>query len=148
MTDRTCYAIADLSTQQGLIRRFGLIVRRPDVSTERFTWHWREVHGPLGIHALPDTVLGYVQTLATDRTVPKPSRTPYDGASEAWFASIEDGQALGQSPAMQALRDDLATFTDTGKMVTLLCEQEAVTVSDAGHREHFVAKALLFMRRR
>lgn len=64
-----------------MIRQFGLIRKRQDISIEQFHYHWREIHGPLGLSALP-TVRRYIQNHRFfTQQLPNFPDSPYDGAS-------------------------------------------------------------------
>ncbi|WP_340314923.1 EthD domain-containing protein [Rhizorhabdus argentea] len=76
-----------------MIILLGFYKRRPDLTWEQFSDHWRNVHGPL----LRDTpqasryIKRYVQHHLRPRNPPIPGAQSleFDGFSEAWFESAE-----------------------------------------------------------
>lgn len=70
----------------------GFYKRKPGLTREEFSKHWREVHGPLIAN---DPVLSkYIKRYVQHHMVPSegwPNVGPldYDGFSETWFESLE-----------------------------------------------------------
>ncbi|MDJ0687499.1 MAG: EthD domain-containing protein [Xenococcaceae cyanobacterium MO_188.B32] len=78
------------------IQSFGLLTKKRDLSDEQFHYHWREVHGPLGLRTLP-VVKRYVQNHRIPGEIPGFRPAPYEGVSETWFDKLEDALNLPQS---------------------------------------------------
>jgi uncharacterized protein (TIGR02118 family) len=87
--------------------RMGLLTRRPDLGTDAFRRHWREVHGPVAAR-LPG-LLRYQQNHLIARLpvegVPGGSWS-LDGISALWFAEGTDMRALAATPAYGAVAVD------------------------------------------
>jgi uncharacterized protein (TIGR02118 family) len=75
-----------------MIVTLGFYKRRPDLSWEQYSEHWRTIHGPL-LRETPGTnryIRRYVQHHLRPNTAFGADPLPYDGFSETWYDSIED----------------------------------------------------------
>jgi uncharacterized protein (TIGR02118 family) len=88
-----------------MIVLLGFYRRRPDLTWEEFSHHWRNVHGPL-IRDTPETarhIRRYVQHHIRPNPAYPDAALPYDGFSEVWFDSMEDRAAMQANPVYQRL---------------------------------------------
>lgn len=95
------------------IKRMSLLRRRADVSSERFSYEWREVHGEL-VKSMPG-IRGYRQNHIITRQAPKGTTVAYDGLPidgivELWFDSNESLNAAFASPQGQTTMAHARTF--------------------------------------
>ena len=101
--------------------------RRPDLTRNQFSEHWRTVHAD---HARKITALQrYVQSHRssdTDVFFPRQATaaSPYDGISEAWFTDPEAMAGMTSSAEYRngALADE-PNFLDIPRKVRLLCTE-------------------------
>jgi len=133
-----------MSSSADAVKLVQPIFKRPDLTDERWHYHWRHVHGPV---AGEITLLKrYVQL---HRIAPVlPGLQPYgcSGIVEVWFDKLEDAVALGSDPTyLEGAHVDEPNFLDVerspGYMTTerVLVEQDYP--ADAG-------KAVLLVSRR
>ncbi len=97
---------------RSLIKVVSLIVRRPDLSRERFADHYETVHAPLALAFLED-LHGYTRNHVRELIAGSP--TFFDCASEFWYAdraAVARTMQFMASPLSQPLRDDESTFMD------------------------------------
>jgi uncharacterized protein (TIGR02118 family) len=98
-----------------MIVLLGFYRRRPDLSWEQFSDHWRNVHGPLlrDTPATASRIRRYVQHHLRPNPDHPEAALPYDGFSEVWFDSVDDRKAMHGDPVYQALMPaDEALFLD------------------------------------
>ena len=86
-----------------MIKRFVILRRKPDMSTEEFWNYWENVHGPL-IAKLPG-LAKYIQYHVESERLDKVD-DPIDGIAELWFESAEAQKISYRSPEYQAVVDD------------------------------------------
>jgi uncharacterized protein (TIGR02118 family) len=130
-----------------VVKAYMLMVRRPDVSQERFDAHWRDPHGPLV--ARVGAVKQYTREHAAtaDRSVPGLAPSPYDGIGLCWFATLHDALHLADDPNYAAPRADGPNFIDTERLARLYTTEHIVLPSRAESSQDAV-KAVLLLRRR
>jgi hypothetical protein len=81
-----------------LLKLYGLIQRRADLSLEEFSRHWRTVHRELALRLVaPGYMRGYVQNHRRELELPA-GAAPFDGCPELWIDSVETLPALATSP--------------------------------------------------
>jgi len=137
------------SGREATFRRFGIARKRPGISMEEFHYHWREIHGPLGMAALPKTVKRYVQNHGMARAIAGFKSSPFDGASETWFDTLEDALNVTQSRGfVEVLKRDMPNFIETSTFITLITQEHVVIAGPSIARDAFLVKALLFLKRR
>jgi hypothetical protein len=97
------------------------LARRPGISRSGFFEHFSGAHAELATRALGDakSVLRYVHDQIAEDA---PPACPFDAVSESWFGSVDDATRSLVDPALAPLADDLASFCDMQKSVTLLTE--------------------------
>ena len=84
----------------------GFYKRKPGISHEDFSRHWRDIHGPL-IRNTPEIakyIKRYVQHHLSPNTVSSSAQSlPFDGFSETWYESAEDREKLLAEPVFQSV---------------------------------------------
>ena len=108
-----------------LIKTVTLLTRRPDLSSEEFHRHWKDIHAPL-VLALPG-VCRYVQC----RPIQVPGREPqYDGIAEVWYEDIESLNATLQTSEYEILLNDEKNFMGsmTKDSIFMFVEEEEFPV--------------------
>jgi uncharacterized protein (TIGR02118 family) len=111
--------------------------RRPDLSWQQYSDHWRNVHGPLirDTPALSRYMRRYVQHhLQAPPSFPNqlPPGTPplvpldFDGMSENWIDSEDDVRKLLAEPAWQRVLADEKNFLDMSATRAMMLDQQVV----------------------
>ena len=86
-----------------MIKRFVILRKKSNMSTEEFWRYWENVHGPL-IAKIPGLVK-YVQYHVTSERLDTVD-DPIDGIAELWFESEQMQKEAYQSPEYQAVVED------------------------------------------
>ena len=108
-----------------MIKTVTILIRRPDLTSEQFHDHWKNVHAPL-VLAMPK-VRRYVQC----RPLEAPGReAPCDGVAEVWYDSMEDFLATADSPEYERLLADEKNFMGprTQDSVFVIVEEDEFSV--------------------
>jgi hypothetical protein len=134
-------------TDRDMIKLFGLVTRRDDLTLEQFSRHWRTVHRQLALRLVaPGIMRGYVQNHRRPGIVVPGVRAPCDGSPEVWLDSPDMLVRLASSPEyLEGAGPDEPNFMQGGAANCL-----AETVVFAGEARASVAsrvKALVFFRR-
>jgi EthD domain len=81
-----------------MLKLTALIARRPDLTLERFSQHWRTVHRALALRLVPTGIMrGYVQNHRRPEAI-SGLEAPADGSPELWVPSVEHVRRLGTCP--------------------------------------------------
>jgi hypothetical protein len=119
--------------------------RRPDISVERFHYHWRAIHGPIG--AALASVGGYIQL---HRVVPGlPGLLPLgcEGISDSWFPSVEAMEGTYDDPVYQErAKPDNDYYADVNRGAKLFAREEVVVAG--GDERPDGVKAVVLLKRR
>jgi uncharacterized protein (TIGR02118 family) len=122
-----------------MIKFFGLIPRRPDISSEEFHDHYRHPHGTLG--RMISTFRHYVQShqVHTDRLGDQ--QEVFEAVAEVWFDTVSDAVGLADDPHYIAhVQPDEPNFVDMDRLKWLYTTEEVlisgpnVRSSDAAER--------------
>jgi uncharacterized protein (TIGR02118 family) len=119
-----------------MIILLGFYKRRPDLSWEQFSDHWRNVHGPL-MRDTPESaryIRRYVQHHIRPNTLsPNIAHLEFDGFSEAWFDSVEAREEMHrQSIFAEIMYPDEAKFLDmTATRYSMLDVQHTIIGAEA-----------------
>jgi uncharacterized protein (TIGR02118 family) len=121
-----------------------LIKRKPGLSKQAFSRHWREIHGPLaqripGFHR-------YVQshTLETQGEDP-----PYDGVAEIWIADEGAGKEVFQTREYrEGAFVDEPNFVELERVVRLRTKDHVVLAGSPIRKEEQLIKRLSFTKRK
>lgn len=123
-----------------MIKKVVVNYRRPGMSVEDFSTHWRTIHARLvEKHAAALGIVRYVQShRIEDETITAQAQergwsSPIDGVTEVWYADQDTMRAAYASEAGQAaqaeLKADESNFVDPTRMMVVLTSE--VTVIDA-----------------
>jgi len=81
-----------------MVKLYGLIQRRSDLTLAQFSRHWRTVHRELALRLVPPGIMrGYVQNHRRELAIGA-SLPPADGCPEVWLDDIESLALLAASP--------------------------------------------------
>lgn len=104
-----------------MIKLFGLLQRRRDLTLEQFSRHWSTVHRELALRLVaPGIMRGYVQNHRVPEPVPGLD-APVDGSPEVWIDGPHILQRLATAPEyLEGAYPDERNFMegDSGAMVT------------------------------
>jgi uncharacterized protein (TIGR02118 family) len=107
-----------------VIKLFGLIPKRPDLTDEPFHAHWANTHKELAprIRALGQ----YVQSHRIPGAVPGLASSPYEGIAEVWLDDIATAVGLADDPDYtENARLDEPNFID--------CRGDTALITGAAH---------------
>jgi hypothetical protein len=108
-----------------MIKFFGLIPRRPDISSEEFHDHYRHPHGTLG-RRIPG-FRGYVQAHQFTSPLLGDDQAIYEAVAEVWFDTVGDGVRLGEDKHyLEHLQPDEPLFVDMDNLKWLYATEEVV----------------------
>jgi len=99
-----------------MLKLYGLIQRRPDLSLDEFSRHWRTVHRELALRLVaPGYVRGYVQNHRRELDLPGVAKPAFDGCPELWIERVESLEQLATSPEyLEGAGPDEANFMSGG----------------------------------
>lgn len=114
---------ADGQEARSMVKLVFVMHRRPGMSHEDFSSHWRSQHAALAsqIPGLRKYVQNHAAGASLDGSPP-----PFDGFTEFWFddmASLFEGL---DSPESQAALADSENFVDTTRVQTFVVEEVTV----------------------
>jgi uncharacterized protein (TIGR02118 family) len=92
-----------------------LISRKPGLTLEEFSKHWKEIHGPL-FKSQPEVqkhVRHYSQVHSTGESMDQFPTAPYDGIARIWFSDFDGIKAVfGSENYDKYVAPDEAAFID------------------------------------
>jgi uncharacterized protein (TIGR02118 family) len=105
-----------------MIKMYGLLPKREDVSEAFFQDHWRTVHGPM-VEYVP-SIHRYVQSHRRMAPVDGFLTSPYSGIAEVWFDSLDDIARFAVDPGYteHAVLDE-PNFIDVPRQAMLPAEE-------------------------
>jgi len=116
-----------------VIKFFGLIPRRKDISSEEFHDHYRHPHGTLGKEI--SSFRGYVQSHQIPSALLGDDQTRFEAVAEVWFDTVADAVGLADDPHyVEHVRPDEPKFVDL-ETLKWLYTLEDVIVSGPDPRE-------------
>jgi uncharacterized protein (TIGR02118 family) len=110
----------------------GFYKRRPDLTREQFSHHWRTVHGPL--IAQNPILSKYIKRYVQHHCVPSQNwdnvgALEYDGFSESWFESLEARKEMHALPYFQKeMIEDEHKFLDMKSTRILMFDNQVVQI--------------------
>jgi len=132
-----------------MIHLFCFVTRRRDLSSEAFSAHWRDRHGPL-IRDLPRLarhLRRYEQNPRLDKDPEHGGGPGFDGVAHQIFDAHDDFIKFVKEPDYQEhVRADEQRFLDMGSLSFLLTEAPRVLIE--GDRERAAVKLISFVRRK
>jgi uncharacterized protein (TIGR02118 family) len=125
-----------------MIKFFGLIPRRPDISSEEFHDHYRHPHGTLG-KRIPG-FRGYVQSHQMSTDLLGEDQTRFEAVAEVWFDNVSDAVGLADDPHyVEHLAPDEAEFVDLERLKWLYTTEEVLVSGTEAGGEAPLARRLL-----
>lgn len=107
------------------VRFFGLIPRKPEISSEEFHDHYRYPHGALGLGL--EKMRLYVQSHQFETDLLGPDQRRYEAIAEGWYDTPTDGMGLGTHPHYVAhLLPDEPLFVDIPNLKWLYTDESLV----------------------
>jgi uncharacterized protein (TIGR02118 family) len=123
----------------------GFYKRKPGLTREQFSKHWREVHGPLIAN---DPILSkYLKRYVQHHCVPSSGwanvgELEYDGFSESWFESLESRKEMHALPYFQSeMIADEHKFLDMNATRILMFDNQVVQIGRDYSSEIVAGKA-------
>ena len=113
-------------TQSPGFKMIAFLHRRPDLTLDAFSEHWRYRHGPLAVARQP----GFWQYVQNHLVEPMTETSPaWDGFGEIHFRSFEDAftRSYDSDEAQQLIWEDVARFLDYERSPTLTTHEWVVT---------------------
>jgi uncharacterized protein (TIGR02118 family) len=77
-----------------MIKLFGLIPKRTDITDERFHAHWASTHRDLALRI--SALRRYVQSHRVPVALPGLPSAPYEGIAEVWLDDVATALSLGE----------------------------------------------------
>ena len=122
-----------------------LVYKRTDISDERFHYHWKVIHGPLGqgmVH-----LVRYIQLHRIAPALPGLPTLACEGIVEGWFKSMETVEATFVDPAyLEHTKPDEELFLEQDQLTAVFADEELLVPGAPDRPEG--AKATLALRRR
>jgi uncharacterized protein (TIGR02118 family) len=110
----------------------GFYKRKPGLTHEEFSHHWREVHGPLIANhpVMSKYIKRYVQHHMTPgANWPNVGPLDYDGFSESWWESIEARREMHALPVFRnEMIEDERKFLDMEATRILMFDTQHVMI--------------------
>lgn len=110
----------------------GFYKRRPGLTWEEFSKHWREVHGPLIANnpELSKYIIRYVQHHCQPSSGwPGVGDLEYDGFSESWFESLEARREMHNLEYFRnEMIEDEKKFLDMDATRILMFDEQVVQI--------------------
>jgi len=113
-------------TQSPGFKMIAFLHRRPDLTFDAFSRHWRNNHGPLAVARQP----GFWHYVQNHRVEPLTETSPeWDGFGEIHYRSVEDAftRSYDSEEAQQLIWEDVARFLDYPRCPTLTTNEWVVT---------------------
>lgn len=110
-----------------MIKFFGLIPRKPDISSLEFHDHYRHPHGTLGYKNRG--YVGYVQSHQMTTSVAPCPASPFEAVAEVWFDNITTAIGLATDPHyLQFVKPDEPTFVDLDRLKWLYTHESILSL--------------------
>jgi len=111
-----------------MIKVMALGKRKPGISQEEFSRHWREIHAPLALKYMRQLgIKRYIQNhIISQPDAPEPE---FAGITEVWFENMEKFNTFMNfwtSEAGKVVRDDEDSFIDRSTMNFVFVEENIV----------------------
>ena len=128
-----------------MIKSFGLLHKRDDISQKKFHAHWKNPHADHALKLVP-VLRRYVQNHKAAKPYPG-MKPPCDGAPEVWLSSMEASATLTTMPEyLDGAYIDEPQFMKVRSGGVLVSEQVIVEGDPIGKKEKLV-KVLYFLKR-
>ncbi len=108
-----------------MVKCFALLPKKLGISDEQFHRHWREVHALLALR-IP-SLRRYVQSHRFPESLANFSASPYEGAAEVWYDSLQAALQMRESPEyLEGARKDEPNFIDVPGLKWLATNENVV----------------------
>ena len=108
-----------------MIKFFGLIPRRPDISSQEFHDHYRHPHGTLG-RMIP-TFRAYIQSHQIESGLLGPDQCRFEAVAEVWFDTPADALGLADDPHyLKYVQPDEPNFVDMDNLKWLYVTEDVL----------------------
>lgn len=108
------------------IKLFGLIPRKPGLTSEEFHDYYRHPHGTMGRHIT--TMRAYVQSHQIHTDQLGPDQATYEAVAEVWQDNVEDVLNFRTERVIrQYILEDEPKFIDMDRLAFFIGEEEVVT---------------------
>jgi uncharacterized protein (TIGR02118 family) len=119
-------SVANNSVKNHMLKVDTLMRRRPDLTHDQFTAHWRDAHAQL--FSSQPVVKQYVRRYVQSRTIANPPRSfalaDFDGIAQMWFDDMDGFHGVFSSQNYRdVIRVDLQKFTDGTRSEFLFSEE-------------------------
>ena len=113
-----------------MIILLGFYCKKPGLTAEEFSNHWRDVHGPLfKVPQITQYVRRYVQHHVRIIAPGRNRSMDFDGFSEVWFDSKEDSVSFASEPYfLETIVPDEAMFLDPSRTMVLMRDKQSVQI--------------------
>jgi uncharacterized protein (TIGR02118 family) len=130
-----------------MIKSFALLPKKPGISDEQFHNHWRGIHAQLALRIT--TLRRYVQSHRIAEPIPGFAATPYEGAAEVWFDSLEVAAQMRDSPEyVEGAFKDEPNFIDVAGLIRLATRENVVVAGPAIAKDTKCVKGLFLVKRK
>src|SRR5215510_1524100 len=130
-----------------MIKSFAFLPKKPGINDEQFHSHWRGVHAQLALRIM--TLKRYVQSHRISEPIPGFSATPYEGAAEVWFDSLEVALQMRNSPEyLEGAFKDEPNFIDVPGMMRLVTRENIVVAGPPLAKDTRCVKGLFLVKRK
>lgn len=128
-----------------MLKLYGLLERRSDLTLAQFSEHWRTVHRELALRLVaPGIMRAYVQNHRRPEPVPG-AMPPADGCPEVWIDSVDTLAKLATAPEyLEGAYPDEANFMEGPSTGVLTCTEATHGVARADAAR--LLKAMFFFR--
>jgi uncharacterized protein (TIGR02118 family) len=124
-----------------MIKFFGLIPRRPDISSDEFHDHYRHPHGTLGRQI--STFRQYVQSHQIHTDLLGDGQEVFEAVAEVWFDTVPDAVGLADDPHyLEHVQPDEPNFVDMDKLKWLYTTEEVLISGPDVHSSDAAARGL------
>lgn len=104
---------------------FGLLARKPGLTTQEFQDHYRHPHGTMGLRI--STLRDYVQSHQVECKLLSDTQRRYESIAELWFENAADLTNFRAEPTMTGfLNDDEWRFVDMKQSKHFVGEEEVL----------------------
>jgi len=128
------------------VKFYALMRRRPDLTADQFSHHWRHTHSELAKRIR--RIRRYSQAHALAGAPPGIRRADYDGVAEVWFDDLPAALGLGDDPDyLEGAALDDPNFIDVENVGLLFTRERFLHAGGSGWHAGEGVKMLEFVRR-
>jgi uncharacterized protein (TIGR02118 family) len=140
-TERRCGA----ERGAGLIKLFGLIPRRVDISNEQFHAHWATTHRELALRIR--ALRRYVQSHRVAGEIPGLPSAIYEGVAEVWLEDVPTAVALAEDPDYtDHAKLDEPNFSDVDRHAVIVAREHVLRNAGSIGKHEPGVKAIFLLR--